>query len=205
VKAIAANWGDTCALMVAGGVKCWGTGFLGNGKPTGYSLTPVDVVDLPSGVMALAGGGQDSCVITSGGGLKCWGEDHSGELGVTPTTSFFSSSVPVDIPGLTGGVSAVSLGSFHLCAVTSAGGVKCWGGNPSGQLGNGTLAPSSTGAPGDVSGLTSGVTAVAAGNDHTCALTTAGGVKCWGSNSSGALGSGPTVTNATTPIDVAGL
>ena len=82
----------------------------------------------------------------------------------------------------------ISLGEQHTCALTTAGGVKCWGKNDDGQLGDNSKTQRNT--PVDVSGLTSGVQAVSAGLRHTCALTTVGGVKCWGRNVEGQLGHG---------------
>jgi alpha-tubulin suppressor-like RCC1 family protein len=91
-----------------------------------------------------------------------------------------------------GGARGIAGGGFHTCAVTSGGGVKCWGGNFDGQVGDGTLADRSR--PVWVSALRGGVQTVAAGRVHTCALTDAGGIECWGWNEYGRLGDGTTTT-----------
>ena len=193
----------SCALTSAGGVKCWGWnpyGQLGDGTTTDR-LTPVDVVGLSSGVSQIWAGGDNACALTIGGGVKCWGENGVGQVGDGTITN---RNTPVDVVGLSSGVAKLSQsgGFFRTCALTTAGGVKCWGYNIYGQLGDGTTTNRST--PVNVSGLTSGVAAIAMGAIHSCALTTAGGVKCWGANNNGQLGDG-TTTNRSTPVGVTGL
>lgn len=199
---LAAGGDHTCALTVSGSVECWGgnsSGQLGDGSTTNR-LTPVDVVGLASGVRAIAAGYYHTCALTISGGVKCWGDNTYGQIGDGTTTNRL---VPVDVSGLTSGVQAIAAGGTHTCAVTTSGGVKCWGRNWDGQLGDGTTTSCTT--PVDVSGLTTGVVALAAGNFHTCALSTSGGVKCWGRNGSGQVGDGTMYNVRLTPVDVIGL
>jgi alpha-tubulin suppressor-like RCC1 family protein len=187
VTAIAAGVGHTCALTSGGGVKCWGhntSGQLGDGKRTDSS-TPVAVANLASDVTAVTAGGNHTCALTARGGVTCWGSNHYGQLGAATA--------------LATGMRAISAGDYHTCGLTSGGEVRCWGTNSSGQLGNGTTAKSSV--PVGPFGLAGGVTAVAAGGARTCAITGAGGVKCWGSGSSVQFVGGPKADN-TRPTDV---
>jgi alpha-tubulin suppressor-like RCC1 family protein len=89
----------------------------------------------------------------------------------------------------------VVLGRVHTCALTSAGAVRCWGENESGQLG--VESRDTTNTPVQVVTLTAGVKALAASNasDFTCALMENGTVKCWGDDEWGQLGAGRPITN----------
>jgi len=206
VFAFSAGFYHNCALMTGGGVKCWGRndyGQLGDGTtnpnpPLGKS-TPVDVKGLNSDIDAIAAGEKHTCILTTGGGVKCWGDNGYGELG---NGNYSNSLTPINVSGLESGVAAIAAGKGNTCALTIEGGIKCWGYNGYGKLGDGTTTNRLT--PVDVSGLGSGVVAIAVGDAHTCALTTKGGVKCWGSNDKGRLGDG-TTTNRLTPVDVSAL
>jgi alpha-tubulin suppressor-like RCC1 family protein len=97
----------------------------------------------------------------------------------------------------------IATGLAHNCAITSALGLKCWGANDSGQLGNNSK--SSSVAPVDVYGFSASASAISAGRAHACATTFSSAVVCWGDNSSDQLGSNTSVTKSSTPIPVFGL
>ncbi|CAN5631732.1 hypothetical protein BH10ACT3_BH10ACT3_10220 [soil metagenome] len=198
--ALSGGQDHTCALTPQGGVKCWGggpKGQLGHGV-AGYAQTMVDVTGLTSGAAQVSSGRYHTCALTTAGGVKCWGQVLGDSSPYSPATV----TSPVDVAGLTSGVVQISSGDNHACAVTDAGAVKCWGKNDSGQLGDGTTTNRLT--PVDVVGLGSGIRSVEAGDRHTCVVTTAGGMKCWGRNYGGQLGDG-TNTPSTLPVDVVGL
>ncbi|MDD5225066.1 MAG: MopE-related protein [bacterium] len=211
---ISGGYQFACALTTAGGVKCWGYNYygqLGNGEFSNGSSVPVDVVGLSSGAVAVANGFQHTCALTSAGGVKCWGDNYFWQLGYSDWNGpqvcgdeDGCSMVPIDMVGLSSGVIALAAGCYHTCALLDTGGVKCWGANWSGELGDGTT--NDNWIPVDVSGLSPAVKAITAGCEHTCALMETGGVKCWGSNFSGELGVGSsTVEKSVVPADVVGL
>jgi alpha-tubulin suppressor-like RCC1 family protein len=187
----------SCALTAAGAVKCWGTSSynqFGTGQYT--AETPVDVTGFGIGVTSIAIGDGFLCAVVSGGGAKCAGNNYDGQLGNNSS----GNQGPVgDVHGLTAGYQSVVAGARHACALSVGGAVKCWGKNDAGQLGDGTK--TSRTAPVDVVSLNSGVTAISAQGNRTCALRNDGMVKCWGQN---VLGDG-TATSREVPTDVAGL
>lgn len=201
---VSAGGTHSCALLSTGAVKCWGSnawGELGNDKAAGtvpISPTPVTVTGIASGATALSMGKGFGCAIINRG-LKCWGRNWYGALGDGTT---FDRHVPTGVVGLGSGVAAVSAGADHVCALTTGAGVKCWGRNDFGQVGDGTT--TNRWSPVDVAGLTSGAVAVATGQYHSCALLRTGGVKCWGYNANGQIGDGTTV-NRPTPTPTSSL
>jgi alpha-tubulin suppressor-like RCC1 family protein len=201
VQGISAGNAHSCAV-VFGAAKCWGNndfGQIGDNTKANVRRSPQPVSTLSSGVTAIAAGGAHSCAIVNGS-AKCWGFNGNGQLG---KGSGGDTMVPAQVKNLTSGVQAITTGNLHTCAIVN-GGVQCWGDNSTGQLGPATTAPSSL-EPIAVTGLTSGVQAIAAGNNHTCALTTGGAIKCWGDNGSGQLGAGLTASSSATPVQVTGL
>ena len=148
---------------------------------------------------SITGGQGHTCTLLSSSILKCWGDNGTGQLGDGTTTQRLT---PVDVYGLTSGVSAISAANYHTCALLSTGAVKCWGSENNGTLGNagGGNAPG-----GAITGFSADVIALASGIRHTCALLSTGGVQCWGVNEEGQLGNGTITSGSSNPVTVSGI
>ena len=211
--ALAVASGDyhSCVLIKGGTVKCWGVnaeGEVGNGT-TKIEKTPIPVAGL-TGITQIAAAGNHTCALANTGIVKCWGENTDGVLGSGTDATL---KKPLQVVGLRG-VRSITTSATDACALLKNATVKCWGENAHGQLGNGTdhgpafcaLGSASyacSRTPVTVHGLT-GVTAVAVGATHTCALMKDATVRCWGGNHNGELGNG-TTNLALKPKTVTGL
>jgi alpha-tubulin suppressor-like RCC1 family protein len=150
---------------------------------------------------------MSTCAVTTSNAAYCWGDNSSGQLGTGTSTA---STTPVAVTGAHS-FTSVSAGRFHACGLATDGKAFCWGNDGAGQLGAPTRTTCTDAfartvgcslVPLAVSGgLT--FTSLVSGDDHTCALTSAGTVYCWGSNGVGELGNG-TQTTTDIPTQVAG-
>lgn len=178
------------AVGLAGQVWAWGQGTegeLGNGKLVNR-LRPVPV-QLPKGVKvkAVRAGFHFTVALTTDGRVLTWGDGKDGELGNGHRKS---SDVPV-FAALPRGVriTAISAGAQSGFALTSAGRVLAWGNGLAGELGIGGQTDRSKPVFVRIPEATK-ITAVGAGVDDVFAVTSAGALLAWGSNSSFDLGTG---------------
>jgi alpha-tubulin suppressor-like RCC1 family protein len=185
----------TCGLSLDNQAYCWGGntfGRLGDGTTTNR-LTPVPI----SGGLSFRqvdAGVFHTCGVTIENVAYCWG---GGILGDRARTG---SLTPVAVAGAHR-FRQVSAGSTHTCGLNLLDRALCWGDNTFGKLGDGTTALRRQGPVRVVGGLQFGQ--LSAGGQHTCGVTTADRVFCWGGNEAGQLGDG-TTTSPLTPVAVAG-
>ena len=150
------------------------------------------------GVTEIASGGGFTCVLREGGGVACAGDGLRGQLGSGSTSSRLA--LGTLSPPITDAV-AIAAGIDHACAIGSDGAVRCWGDGTRGQIGSAIAV--STNATALLVPLPVTALAIAAGEQHTCALLVDDTVHCWGRNAEyqarGALG-----PDATTPVPISG-
>ncbi|MCA9607616.1 MAG: hypothetical protein KC619_18540 [Myxococcales bacterium] len=205
VARVALGRAHLCALRTDGSVVCLGSSELGqrgDGSTSGVSVSPVDAVD--ASVVAIDAGSAHTCVVQADE-VHCWGDDRRGESGQQPApTRCADGGGCVARPTLVAGfadlvVDRLAVGSHHACAL-SAGDAFCFG-DAVGAGGAGEtceLGPCRIPAVSTATGLAG---PIAAGDAHTCAVTAAGGVVCWGSGAGGELGDGGGASS-TSPVAV---
>jgi alpha-tubulin suppressor-like RCC1 family protein len=193
-----------CAIFTGGALKCWGSGFAGDGSKLWYHQAPVSVVGLNAGVtdVAIDTQAQNTCAIQSGT-VKCWGDNNYGQVGDGTTNPHY---LPFSVT-LPGPAVQVSLGNGSVCALLTDESVYCWGQNSNYNLLN-KAAGFSFGiypTPGQMVdfGPGSGVTKILSDPQgyNRCLLLNNGSVKCWGGDAYGAIGNG-TLGSSTTPYTV---
>ena len=193
--AISAGLSSTCAMTTGGQLYCWG------GMGDDYEGPSPNLV--PGGPWAnvVVGSGVTCGVTTSGAGF-CWGPDFNGRLGNGPAiTAFQRSPSPVATPQ---GVHWARITPGEAtCGLTTSGAAYCWGPDTRGALGNGPAivgdqpSPSPVDAPAGV--LWSDLAVLNEGASAACALSDAGAIYCWGSDSVGQQANGPGVTDQASP------
>ncbi|MBK6697562.1 MAG: hypothetical protein IPG50_36070 [Myxococcales bacterium] len=174
-----------CGKTCSGGQVC-ASGKCSASCPTGLDNCGGACVDVQASAEHCGGCGK-ACATSANATAVCSAAKCGLECiaGFTPCAAGCCSG-PTPPPLQTG--PTLSAGGNHTCAVTASAGLKCWGSNGSGKLGDNTLTDRKAAV--QVSGLTANVVAVGAGNIHTCALLSTGEARCWGGNGEGQLGTG---------------
>jgi alpha-tubulin suppressor-like RCC1 family protein len=203
VVQIAAGAAHSLALTATGQLYAFGENDLGqlgnevnnkspepNPKPTIVALPPGDKVT------QIAAGSEFSLVLTSTGQLYGFGMNSGGQLG-NATNAGIAEPNPtptlVAFPAGAGAVAQIAGGKEHSLALTSSGQLYAFGSNKYGQLGtdvnSGTEKPNPTPAPVTLPGAIGAITQIAAGKQHSLAVSSSGQLFAFGRNQYGELGS----------------
>lgn len=191
VTAMVAGDYMSLALRSDGSVVGWGVSVADKLGMDHIPDRPVQVPGLDSGIVAVATAGQYRLALADDGSVIAWGLTAE-------------RLVPTPVKGLPVGAVAIAMGGYgyHSLALISDGSLLAWGDNPHGQLGDGTTTKRPT--PVAVTGLGSGVAAIAAGHSCSFAVSRDGAALAWGWNQEGQLGDG-TIVDRHSPVVMAGL
>jgi alpha-tubulin suppressor-like RCC1 family protein len=201
---VSAGFNHSVGITTDGTLWAWGlnsSGNLGDGTIVAKS-SPVQIGTSSWNTISTTSGGISTTVNSAGidstGALYIWGSNASLAL-ADGTTDNKSSPVHVlsTINTSFSSFSIVSAGFNWSTAIDINGQLYTWGGNSSGQLGDGTV----TGKY--YAGIirSSSWSIVSGGSSHTAGITTTGALYTWGYNGYGQLGDGTTL-NKSSPVQI---
>jgi alpha-tubulin suppressor-like RCC1 family protein len=173
---VSSGGNHNCIIAQNGTAKCWGN------NSEGQTNVPADL----GKVSQISAGGLHSCAVQESGSVRCWGSNEDGQLLVPGGFGNASKVVAgenttcvlneagdgqcwgyvVGIPRVLGKVADISVGTYHVCAMTTQTTIRCWGDNSYGQLD----VPNGLGT---IERLTTYLNA-------SCAISNKGGATCWG-------------------------
>jgi cysteine-rich repeat protein len=192
---VAVGWFHTCARLSGGSVRCWGAD---NANQRGSRVglpreAPPSLVYGLQNARQLTSGLDMSCALKSDQTAVCWGNLEKDSDNPLIRYSMINSGTPR--------WQMLDAGAHSICGIDDQGTLSCWGGNSSGQLGNGTLEPHNEPEPvralGPVISVTSSDlpsqwsssdTAELGLTMHRCARDRQSMVWCWGGNKRGQSG-----------------
>lgn len=211
VRQVFAGVGYFCALSPSRAMYCWGKvlGSSAVSKTASFqNITDGSATFIPN---LVANGLEHQCVLSPAGMPACTGFGRQGQIGdgLGASTNANTYNIPLAPPSF---YSSITAGRAFNCGMPRYNPAdatsqipRCWGYNGSGQLGTGDflnkLAPTQVTMPALVTAFDSA--SLAAGAQHTCAMTPAGAAYCWGSNAFGQLGKGAVSTRDSIPQLVA--
>jgi alpha-tubulin suppressor-like RCC1 family protein len=198
----------TCAINIGNNnVWCWGdnsNGQLGDGTVTLRS-SPVPICTSGatgagctaiSNVANIAVGRAHSCLRHFNDAIYCFGSNGSYELNDTANLGNHVNPTATGLPSTNYFTAPLALGNSTSCIIETGNTAKCFGQNTNGRLGVGFASANTTQVPlcttigASCSSPLGGVSMIAFGQNHACAVVSGATFRCWGLASNGQLGDG---------------